>query len=74
MKKPKSKKVLSEILAYVAMTLGVALLAFALHFFNFPNNFALGGVSGLSVLASHLFNRCFNLFRHMQELYHIQLK
>jgi len=28
----------------------------------------------VQVLASHLFNRCFNLFRHMQELYHIQLK
>ena len=55
MKKPRRKKILNELLAYLAMTLGVALLAFALHFFNFPNNFALGGVSGLSVLVSHMF-------------------
>ena len=55
MKKERCGKIFREIGAYAAMTLAVAVLAVALHFFNFPNNFALGGISGISVLLSNIF-------------------
>ncbi len=55
MRKTASKKILSEIGSYAAMTVAVSVLAVALHFFNFPNDFALGGVSGISVLLSNIF-------------------
>ena len=54
MKKLSENKVLRGIYDYAIMTVAIVLLAFALHCFNFPNNFALGGVSGLSILLSQL--------------------
>ena len=54
MKKLSENKVLRGICEYAIMTIAIVLLAFALHCFNFPNNFALGGVSGLSILLSRL--------------------
>ncbi len=39
---------------YVLMTLGAAVTAAGIYFFTFPNNFTLGGVSGLSVVLGDL--------------------
>ena len=54
MKKATVKKILRTAGTYSVMTLAIAVLSVALHCFNFTNNFALGGVSGLSVLLSKL--------------------
>lgn len=54
MKKLSAKAIFKEIGIYAVMTLAIAVLAISLHAFNFPNNFALGGVSGLSVLLAKL--------------------
>lgn len=35
---------------FTIMTLGAALVAIGIYFFKFPNNFSIGGVSGLSVV------------------------
>lgn len=36
------------------MTLGTALVSVGVYFFKFPNNFSMGGVSGLSILLGQL--------------------
>ncbi len=54
-KKITAKRVWREIGTYGIMTGAIVVLAFALHCFNFPNNFALGGVSGFAILLSELF-------------------
>lgn len=54
MKNPGENRALRAIFEYVVMTAAIILIGFAFHLFNFPNNFALGGVSGLSVLLSQL--------------------
>ncbi len=54
MKKLSENKVLRVVFEYAVMTAAIILSGFALHCFNFPNNFALGGVSGLSILLSQL--------------------
>ena len=35
---------------FIIMTLGTALVSIGVYFFKFPNNFSMGGVSGLAVL------------------------
>lgn len=40
---------------YLMLSLGTALVAIGNHFFKFPNNFSLGGVTGLAVVLSSLF-------------------
>lgn len=35
---------------FVMMTLGTSLVSIGVYFFKFPNNFSMGGVSGLSIL------------------------
>lgn len=40
---------------YVFLTLGTALVAIGNYFFKFPNNFSLGGVTGIAVVLSSLF-------------------
>lgn len=39
---------------YAAITLGVLLVVFGAYFFKFPNNFSIGGVTGVAVLMSSL--------------------
>lgn len=39
---------------YLAITLGVLLVVFGVYFFKFPNNFSIGGVTGVAVLVSSL--------------------
>ena len=40
---------------FLMMTLGTSLVSIGVYFFKFPNNFSMGGVSGLSVLLGGLF-------------------
>ena len=35
---------------YLLLTLGTTLVSVGVYFFKFPNNFSMGGVSGLAVL------------------------
>lgn len=37
------------------LTLGTALVAVGVYFFKFPNNFSTGGVTGIAILLSYLF-------------------
>ena len=39
---------------FLLMTLGTALVSVGVYFFKFPNNFSMGGVSGLAVLLGQL--------------------
>ena len=39
---------------YLLLTLGTALVSIGVYFFKFPNNFSMGGVSGLAVLLGRL--------------------
>ena len=39
---------------YLLLTLGTALVSVGVYFFKFPNNFSMGGVSGLAVLLGSL--------------------
>lgn len=39
---------------YATMTIAILLSAVGIYFFKFPNNFSTGGVTGLSVVVSHL--------------------
>ena len=41
------------------MTLGTALVSVGVYFFKFPNNFSMGGVSGLSILLGRLIHVSF---------------
>ena len=36
------------------MTLGIVLVSIGVYFFKFPNNFSMGGVSGLAVILAPL--------------------
>ncbi|MDE6597168.1 MAG: YitT family protein [Clostridia bacterium] len=54
-KKPrseKSQKALNTALYWVVLNLGMLLLAAGVYFFKGPNNFATGGVSGISIILS----------------------
>lgn len=46
----KKKKPLSPAMQMVVLTLGVVIVALGIHFFKFPNHFAMGGVAGISVI------------------------
>lgn len=39
---------------YLGITLGVMLVVFGVYFFKFPNNFSIGGVTGVAVLVSSM--------------------
>ena len=46
------KKVLKE---YALLTLATLLMVAGIYFFEFPNNFSTGGVSGISIILGHYF-------------------
>ena len=48
LKKPKITR--SNVIYWVVLNLGTLLLAAGVYFFKAPNNFATGGVSGLSII------------------------
>jgi uncharacterized membrane-anchored protein YitT (DUF2179 family) len=41
---------------YVLITIGVLLVVFGVYFFKFPNNFSIGGVTGMAILLSKTFD------------------
>lgn len=50
------KNKLSKVLAiYAVITFGTFIIAAGNHFFKFPNNFSMGGVTGIAVVLSHYF-------------------
>lgn len=51
-----SSKKMSKRYEYIWLTIGVLLVVFGVYFFKFPNNFSIGGVTGLAILTSRLTN------------------
>ncbi len=41
---------------YLTCAIGALLMAIGIYFFKFPNNFSIGGVSGLSIILSNYFH------------------
>ncbi len=48
----KSKKIINTVLYWLFLNAGTLLLAAGVYFFKAPNNFATGGVSGISIIIS----------------------
>lgn len=44
----------NSIKEYVFITLGVSLVVIGVYFFKFPNNFSIGGVTGVAIILSRL--------------------
>lgn len=44
-----------KIKEYLLITLGVELVVIGVYFFKFPNNFSIGGVTGIAIILSSLF-------------------
>lgn len=51
----KRKKILNTVAYWSILNLGIIILAVGVYFFKSPNNFATGGVSGLSIILAPLF-------------------
>ena len=47
-------KVKQTIKEYILLTAGVLFVIIGVYFFKFPNNFAIGGVTGLAMIISNL--------------------
>ena len=43
--------------SYLIVTLGTLLMSVGIYFFKFPNNFSTGGVSGISIIMTALFEK-----------------
>jgi uncharacterized membrane-anchored protein YitT (DUF2179 family) len=46
---------MKQIKEYALITVGVMLVVFGVYFFKFPNNFSIGGVTGIAMILSRLF-------------------
>ncbi|NLO09581.1 MAG: YitT family protein [Clostridiales bacterium] len=44
----------SKIKEYIMITIGVLLVVVGVYFFKFPNNFSIGGVTGIAIILSNL--------------------
>lgn len=53
---PKRKRVLATVSDWVLINIGTLLIAAGVYFFKVPNNFATGGVSGISIILYRLFS------------------
>ncbi|MGN0807330.1 MAG: YitT family protein [Candidatus Coproplasma sp.] len=53
----KRKKITDTILYWVLLNIGTLLIAAGVYFFKVPNNFATGGVSGISIILSRLLSQ-----------------
>jgi len=53
MKKAISKETIND---YLICTIGSLVMAVGIYFFKFPNNFSIGGISGLSIILSNYFH------------------
>ena len=52
--KTKAQRFWGEVLSYIIITIGTAIIALGIYLFKFPNHFSVGGVSSLAVLLSEL--------------------
>lgn len=52
----KEKININKIREYVIITIGVLLVVTGVYFFKFPNNFSIGGVTGIAIILSDLFD------------------
>lgn len=52
----KAKNNINKIKEYAMITLGVLLVVTGVYFFKFPNNFSIGGVTGIAIILSNLLN------------------
>lgn len=52
----KVKSNINKIKEYLMITLGVLLVVTGVYFFKFPNNFSIGGVTGIAIILSNLLN------------------
>lgn len=41
--------ILTKMKSYLMITLGTLLMSVGVYFFEFPNNFSTGGISGLAI-------------------------
>ena len=48
------KKALPNFKTFCFMNLGILLMAVGIYFFKSPNNFATGGVSGMSIILANM--------------------
>lgn len=46
---------MKRLVDFFIVTIGTVLVALGIYFFKVPNKFATGGVSGISIIASHIF-------------------
>ena len=51
------KKIKNTVINWVLINVGTLLVAAGVYFFKVPNNFATGGVSGISIILSRLFSQ-----------------
>ncbi len=56
-KPPARKKALDAVAYWALLTVGTLLVAAGVYFFKVPNNFATGGVSGISIIFARLFGK-----------------
>jgi uncharacterized membrane-anchored protein YitT (DUF2179 family) len=47
---------MKQIKEYALITVGIMLVVFGVYFFKFPNNFSIGGVTGIAMILSKLFD------------------
>lgn len=52
-KKDKENKILSKIIYWTVLNLGILAMSLGVYVFEAPNNFVMGGVSGLSILLAY---------------------
>ena len=52
--KPPKASAIQTVKDYLLLTLGTFLMTVGIYFFKYPNNFATGGLSGISVLVGKL--------------------
>ncbi len=50
----KNNIIRAKVKEYLFITLGVELVVIGVYFFKFPNNFSIGGVTGLAILLSNI--------------------
>lgn len=67
-KEEKRKKVLNTVLYWVVLNAGTLVLAAGVYFFKAPNNFATGGVSGLSIILAKFISPLTNGFLGQPEI------
>lgn len=58
----KKKKLIRDIKYWTVLNIGVLLLSLGVHMFEIPNNFVMGGVSGLSILITPPIKNLFAAF------------